>query len=197
MATQARRGRGSKADLEDRGNTRDNLLRAAEEVVIAEGAQALTLDAVHKRAGVSKGGLLYHFPSKEALLDGMIERYVRRSESEEEALKNVGDPNAPGAAARATIAQLSRQNPGEDKIGAALLAAVATDLDRLAPVRTMIRQRFDTMKRDPIGFETAAIVDLAVTGLAILELLKLPPLSPSDRRRVLEALNSMVLPTKS
>ncbi len=33
-----------------------------------------TLDAVAARAGVSKGGLLYHFPSKSALFDALTER---------------------------------------------------------------------------------------------------------------------------
>ena len=33
-----------------------------------EGVVKLTLEAVAQRAGVSKGGLLYHYPSKEALI---------------------------------------------------------------------------------------------------------------------------------
>ncbi len=192
MISKPRRGRPRNADLDASGSTRDKLLRAAEEVVRIDGAQALTLDAVYKRAGVSKGGLLYHFPTKEALLDGMIARYIQRSIAQEQALTKIGDADAPGASARAAIAQLARQNPGDDTVGAALLAAVATDLDRLAPVRAMIRQRFEDMKGGRIGFETAAIVDLAVTGLGILELLKLRPLASKDRKRVLEALNALV-----
>ena len=41
-----------------------------------DGAQALTLDAVAAEAGVSKGGVLYHFASKRALIDGLIERWL-------------------------------------------------------------------------------------------------------------------------
>ena len=33
-----------------------------------DGERSATLDTVAKRAGVSKGGLLYHFPNKEALI---------------------------------------------------------------------------------------------------------------------------------
>ena len=40
------------------------------------GISGLTLEAVAREAGVSKGGLLYHFPSKEALISGMIGRLV-------------------------------------------------------------------------------------------------------------------------
>ncbi|MBE1563023.1 TetR/AcrR family transcriptional regulator [Nonomuraea africana] len=55
---------------------RDELLDAAEELLCDQGSAALTLAAVADRAGVSKGGLLYHFSSKEALIKGMVERLI-------------------------------------------------------------------------------------------------------------------------
>ena len=42
---------------------RERILDAAESVVIEQGVTGMTLDAVAARAKVSKGGLLYHFPS--------------------------------------------------------------------------------------------------------------------------------------
>ncbi len=59
-----------------RGDTRQRLLDAAAAVVRRDGAQALTLDAVAAEAGVSKGGLLYHFKSKRELLDAMLEGWL-------------------------------------------------------------------------------------------------------------------------
>src|SRR5262245_16643152 len=41
---------------------RDRIVEAAERVVTDIGAARLTLDGVAQAAGVSKGGLLYHFP---------------------------------------------------------------------------------------------------------------------------------------
>ncbi|MCK2212808.1 TetR/AcrR family transcriptional regulator [Actinomadura sp. ATCC 31491] len=55
---------------------RDELLDAAEDILCDQGSAALTLNAVADRAGVSKGGLLYHFNSKEALIKGMVERLI-------------------------------------------------------------------------------------------------------------------------
>ncbi|SEG94217.1 regulatory protein, tetR family [Nonomuraea solani] len=55
---------------------RDELLDAAEELLCDQGSAALTLAAVADRAGVSKGGLLYHYGSKEALIKGMVERLI-------------------------------------------------------------------------------------------------------------------------
>ncbi|MEQ6898666.1 TetR/AcrR family transcriptional regulator [Microbacterium sp. KR10-403] len=53
---------------------RDLVLDAYEEILIAGGERAATMDATARAAGVSKGGLLYHFASKEALEEGLIER---------------------------------------------------------------------------------------------------------------------------
>ncbi|MEV0624206.1 TetR/AcrR family transcriptional regulator [Nonomuraea sp. NPDC050404] len=55
---------------------RDELLDAAEDLLCDQGSTALTLAAVADRAGVSKGGLLYHFSSKEALIRAMVERLI-------------------------------------------------------------------------------------------------------------------------
>ncbi len=60
--------------MPDDRSTRDRLLDAFERLLVSAGSRAATLDAVAAEAGVSKGGLLYHFPSKEALIDGMVER---------------------------------------------------------------------------------------------------------------------------
>ncbi|MCB5283801.1 helix-turn-helix domain-containing protein [Arthrobacter sp. AL08] len=53
---------------------REAVLDAFETLLIEEGERAATLDAVAKLAGVSKGGLLYHFPTKEAMVSMLLER---------------------------------------------------------------------------------------------------------------------------
>jgi len=53
--------------------TRESILDAAAKLVHEQGASALTLDATCARAGISKGGLLYHFRSKEDLLLALME----------------------------------------------------------------------------------------------------------------------------
>ncbi|MGN6428010.1 MAG: TetR/AcrR family transcriptional regulator, partial [Leifsonia sp.] len=50
-------------------SARDRILDAFEELLAEHSERAATLDAVAAKAGVSKGGLLYHFASKDALVD--------------------------------------------------------------------------------------------------------------------------------
>jgi len=69
-APKAERNPGSR----DAASARERILAAFETLLISDGERAATLDAVAARAGVSKGGLLYHFGSKDALIGGLIER---------------------------------------------------------------------------------------------------------------------------
>ncbi|MFT4213410.1 MAG: helix-turn-helix domain-containing protein [Microbacterium sp.] len=55
-------------------HAREIVLDAFERLLVDEGQRAATMDATSRAAGVSKGGLLYHFASKEALESGLIER---------------------------------------------------------------------------------------------------------------------------
>lgn len=55
-------------------SARDRILDAFEELLAEQSERAATLDAVAARAGVSKGGLLYHFASKDALVEGTLAR---------------------------------------------------------------------------------------------------------------------------
>ena len=53
---------------------RESVLDAFEAILIDDGERAATMDATARAAGVSKGGLLYHFGSKDALEAGLLER---------------------------------------------------------------------------------------------------------------------------
>ncbi len=53
---------------------RERVLDAFEHLLAGDGARAATLEATARSAGVSKGGLLYHFASKEALEAGLVAR---------------------------------------------------------------------------------------------------------------------------
>ncbi|KQS59087.1 hypothetical protein ASG36_14240 [Geodermatophilus sp. Leaf369] len=69
-----------------RPSNRARLLDAYEELLVSGVGATVTLDAVAAAAGVSKGGLLYHFPSKDALVDGVAERLGEHVAADVEAL---------------------------------------------------------------------------------------------------------------
>jgi AcrR family transcriptional regulator len=60
--------------MQQKPTARETVLDAFERLVADKGERAATLDAVASEAGVSKGGLLYHFASKGDLVDGLTSR---------------------------------------------------------------------------------------------------------------------------
>lgn len=67
-----------------RGTTisREGLLAAAEQLVQAKGAAALTIGALAAEAGVSKGGVQTMFGSKEALVISLVQHWLDREQAE-------------------------------------------------------------------------------------------------------------------
>lgn len=55
---------------------KERLFRAAIHVALENGFGKVTLDAVARQAGVSKGGLLHHFASKKDLIRAMLKHYA-------------------------------------------------------------------------------------------------------------------------
>lgn len=88
---------------------RDRLFGAALTVGLEDGFGRVTLERVAERAGVSKGGLLYHFNSKEDFVRDLLERYGE---------------GAPGEAGASEV----------DPFVVAVLIAAADNPDLLIPV---------------------------------------------------------------
>jgi AcrR family transcriptional regulator len=81
---------------------RQQLLDVTLQIVATEGAHAVTLDAVARRAQVTKGGLQHHFPSKQALLDTLFDTLFHDFEAQlQEAV--AAEEDTPGRHARAYI----------------------------------------------------------------------------------------------
>ena len=74
---------------------RDRLIAAATSVFASSGYSGATLDAIAQRAGVTKGGIYFHFDGKEELFFAVLDhwRELRRRELQ------VQEPKAGGAAA--------------------------------------------------------------------------------------------------
>ena len=166
-------------------SSRELIVDAAEAVVIEVGAAHMTLEAVAAKAGVSKGGLLYHFPTKEALLKAMLNRHLQRlDEARKKKCAELQDDTTREIKAY-VLSSLVRDRKTEC-ISAALLAAVAHDPRLLEPVRDEYQQRLAEFTSSGLRFERAAVIALAADGLRLLEILSLSPLKDNQRKHVIE-----------
>jgi AcrR family transcriptional regulator len=159
-----------------RRDTRAKLLDAASTVIRRDGPQALTLDAVAAEAGVSKGGLLYHFKSKRELLDALVARWMDDFQRDIDA--------APGSFPERYV----RASDGAKAEEAGLLAALVADPGVLTAVRerhAAWQDRIATEGGDPVD---ATVARLAADGLWLADLLGIAPPGGELRARVLARL---------
>ena len=95
---------------------RDRVLDALQQLVLA-GDPAPALDAVAAAAGVSKGGLLHHFPDRQALSDGLVRRVLAETDAAMTAAAEQGT-------AAETWLRLSADDGNEQQAARALIALV-------------------------------------------------------------------------
>lgn len=80
-----------------RPRARDQILDAARRIVESRGAGHLTYEELATESGIIRGGIPHHFPTKRALLKGLIEADFRAREQTSEALDS-GAPYSRAAA---------------------------------------------------------------------------------------------------
>ena len=168
--------------------TRATILDAAAAVVERDGVAALTLERVAEEAGVSKGGLLYHFSSKAELVVAMLNRTLDRAD---ERLGELADAHhgAPGAFATAYLDYVSGGDHARDSGAAGVFAAAASDDGDLGPAQQRFAEWQERLLRDDGLDETTALTARIVgDGLWLIDLFGLAPPSERQRRLVVEEL---------
>jgi AcrR family transcriptional regulator len=173
-------------------DSKELILQAAEEIVAKRGPAYLTLETAANEAKVSKGGLFYHFRSKEALLEAMVRRSMEMLESEhlKFAESLTGERNGK---MKANIIGTLRHLEGQRPVLTAVVAAIASDPKLVEPMRESIRKEFQDLSKElTLRTEDIAILFLASQGLLLMELLNLSFLTPSQIRKVTQRMLQLV-----
>lgn len=173
--------------LEDALETRETILDAAFRVARGGGGR-FTVDAVAREAGVSKGAVLHHFPSKEALAGGMLEQQLDEFDALIERRLAEEPEGETGRWLRAYVRASFEMGAGDPAVNDALLAAMATEPGLLSS----FEGRFESWRRraeaDGVDRTRANLVRLAVDGLATAESFGIGAPEGEEREDLLEAL---------
>lgn len=164
---------------------REAILDAYLDEIVDRGVGSVTLESVATRAGVSKGGLLYHFPSKQALTDGVAQR-----------LRDYTDANlalADDRGAARTFLETSRPAAREARTYWAVIAAAQSDSAAVSEeTRRIIAEVFDDwsvrLRAEISDPALADIIRLVGDGLYLAAVTGLPVLPAAQVKHVIDHL---------
>jgi AcrR family transcriptional regulator len=175
--------------VNERTNARDPILDAAQMVVAQQGAKGLSFDAVAKAANISRGGVLYHFASKELLIQAMIERLIEHFEAALEHEMAL-DPDAHGRFTRAFARATFRMDAETSAVFSGLIAAIGYDPELIAPLRERW-ERWQRLSERELGVPTAAIVRMASHALWLNGIFGMNNYSAKDQAKIVSKLEEL------
>lgn len=176
-----------------RANSRKLILDAASALVAEAGAAHLTLEAVAQRAGVSKGGLLYNFPTKLDLLQAMVQSYVEgilTLASEEGSAAQSGVTRALHTLLESRLGMAGRERAAKPSHG--FLAAMVEHPQLLDPVRELHRSLWARLKETQRDHRKLLLGWFAIEGLVCFEMFNTSPLSPAERASLVRAATQLI-----
>jgi AcrR family transcriptional regulator len=174
-------------------DTRQRILRALRDILARSGNASVTLEAVAVEAGVSKGGLLYHFPSKSEMYLGLL------ADVRDSVTADMADAVQRSGAARGFLEYSEPTEDDEPGFFTSLIAAVRTGQNadseendaRAATLLADIFRAWEEPMRaavaDPVQAENIRLVGF---GLYFAALTGLPAVDPA----VLAALFDRLVP---
>lgn len=145
---------------------RDQVLNAAEAIVLERGAAELTIDAVAQAVGITKGGVQYCFGTKAGLIDAMVERWCREFQAEIDFLTTPTDD--PIAAIGGYIEATAQINKLTHARAAGMMAVLLQSPEHMATVRTWYREHLQPLDLSTPEGKKARIAFMAMEGAFLL-----------------------------
>ncbi|WEK52078.1 MAG: TetR/AcrR family transcriptional regulator [Candidatus Kaistia colombiensis] len=155
------------------------MLDAADRVIARGGVISLTIDAVALEAGVSKGGVLYSFGTKDALIKAMLDR---AGQSYDGLIDDylATHAAAPHSAASAHIDASHREDQLAAIRASALLATLVQSPGYRGAIQGSYRELFDKLDTQTEAGRRALTAVLAAEGAFLLRGLGLAQFETDD-----------------
>ena len=174
-------------------DTRLRIFRACSEILRREGLSNLTLQSVAAEAGISKGGLLYHFETKQVLIEALFEYHNGIFEKRLDELIAV-EGDQPGAFLRAYARASAEQMA--DPENASLYASLFAAEEQYSGAHKLMREKYINWQKQiedcGIDLDWAMLLRFATDGLWFSEMHGYAPPDPAQRRKIVELIVELV-----
>jgi AcrR family transcriptional regulator len=162
---------------------RAKVLEAARAIVESKGAGHLTFEELSAVSGVTRGGITYHFPTKEALLKGLIEADIADWERTASTLESGCGCSRTAAVMGQIRCNLDPLDAGHKRFVSGLMGAAMTDPSLLDPIREHQRRKFADWEWDEASLKRYLML-LAAEGVFWQDFFDLNPLPAAVRARI-------------
>lgn len=171
---------------------KQRILQAAQSIIFEEGTDALTIDRVIAKAGISKGAFVYHYPTRQALIEALMDSYVAhiddvQTEYEMMArqVKNEVSPYIESYANWYRDFSAGLCDSGQS-ILLALTMASTQNRGLLKPLQTWYREYFDRIRTEPCGNPMAIVVTLMFDAMFFHHLFGTDVLTEAERSEIID-----------
>lgn len=168
--------------------SRNALLEAALTIIARDGPARLTLDAISRESGISKGGLLHQFRTKEAVLQALVDRQVKYFEDFSRGYMAEFGDTQPQPNLAAKIATLREAMTTPASVVFAVLGAATEVPSLLSTSREIDAGMIEIVKDEASDAELSLLRWSAAWGLTLTSMLGVFPLSEEMRERLFDRL---------
>jgi AcrR family transcriptional regulator len=163
-------------------STRDRILDAAQDLICTGGIGGFTLDAVARLAGTSKGGLLYHFSSKDSLISGLHRRLAEHLEGRLRDAERQGVP---------VLLAFIRELRQDYEAGGRRFAPLLLAHEQQDPFRELQALMTGLLRRSTVpDNQDGALLLLASLGVVLASLTRIPHLEPEQATRLFDRMEA-------
>ncbi|KVO08537.1 TetR family transcriptional regulator [Burkholderia ubonensis] len=157
--------------------SRKKAIDAALGILARDGVGGLTFDSLSRESGISKGGLLHQFRTKQGVLKALLEFQQQRFEEIAHAyLANEGASKAePTLSSQIAIYREAINQP--NSVARAVLAAIIESPDLLEDRKATTADKLKALEKESDDIELSLLRYFAASGIAFNVLLGLTPLS--------------------
>lgn len=164
--------------------SRNAALEAAIAIIARDGPGRLTLDAIARESGLSKGGVMHQFRTKEAVLKALLERQM--SHFEEFSTRYMAKARASSASPNLAtqLATIREAATSPNSAALALVAAMVENPRLMALPRERERERMAAIREEAADPDLAMIRWAGAIGLLLSSLFGMSPLSKDEHQRL-------------
>jgi AcrR family transcriptional regulator len=168
--------------------SRKAIIQAALAVIAREGPGRLTMDAISRESGISKGGVTHQFKTKEAVLKALLEHQIEYFEKHFCDYLAALDSTQPEAYLSAQIATMREAVSKQHSVAFAIVGALAEAPSLLAITREIDARTIERIKAEAADPDLAMLRWTAARGLTLTSLFGLCPFSGEERERLFDRL---------